>query len=253
MKKYAAFRETPIPFAKAWSWDEARKLKIAECNEKLVPLSLCPDKILVNPQYYIQNIAGALPECYARETVHKKIIEAASLLPPGYRFVVLDCWRPLKVQQALFDSLKNELKRRYPSLSEEELTDKTLTYVALPSRDAQKPSPHNTGGAVDLTIADENGLLLNMGTDFDDSTAKAGTAYFEQQLAKGAKLSLPELEALKNRRLLFHVLTSVGFTNYPDEWWHYDYGNQNWAWMSGSEYAIYGKIAPAFPWNKDVE
>lgn len=253
MKKYETFRETPIPFTRAWDWNESRKRKIAECNEKLVPLSLCPDKILVSSQYYIQNITGALPECYARETVHKKILEAARFLPPGHRFVILDCWRPLKVQQALFDILKGELRKRHPSLSEAAITQKTLTYVALPSADAQKPSPHNTGGAVDLTIADENGLLLNMGTDFDDSTTKAGTVYFEQQLADGVKLNSPELEMLKNRRLLFHCLTSAGFTNYADEWWHYDYGNQNWAWVSGSEHAIYGKTAPAFPWSKDIE
>jgi D-alanyl-D-alanine dipeptidase len=48
-------------------------------------------------------------------------------------------------------------------------------------------------------------------------------------------------------------MTSVGFTNYVDEWWHFDFGDQNWAWMSGSDHAIHGKIAPSFPWNKDVE
>lgn len=254
MKKYDNFKETLIQMTtKAWSWDESRKKKIEESNEKLVPMGLAPNKIIVNSQYYIQNIEGALPESYARETVYQKLYVAFKLLPPGYRFVILDSWRPLKVQRALFDYLKNELKKMYPSLSEEEITNKTLTYVALPSKDATKPSPHNTGGSVDLTIADENGLLLNMGTDFDDTTLKAGTTYFEDQLAKGIKLNPKEIEALKNRRLLFHIMTSVGFTNYLDEWWHFDYGNQNWAWVSGNEHAIYGKTAPYFPWNKEIE
>lgn len=253
MSKYATFREGPIPSAGAWSWEEARRRKIVEGGERLVPLSLCPDNILSRPQYFLQGIAGALPECYAREGVHKRLLAAAKLLPPGYRFVVLDCWRPLKVQQALFAILQGELKEKHPLLPVEEITKMTLTYVALPSRDAQKPSPHNTGGAVDLTIADENGLLLDMGTDYDDATARAATAYFEQRLADGAELTPAELEALKNRRLLFHSMTAAGFTNYADEWWHYDYGNQNWAWVSGSEYAVYGKIAPAFAWNREIE
>lgn len=254
MNKYDDFRETPIPIpARAWNWGESRKIKIEESQEKLVPMSLAPDKILVNSQYYIQGIEGALPECYTRETVFKKLIQASNLLPKGFKFVIFDCWRPLKVQHSLFEILKAELKNRYPSLSDEEINNKTLTYVALPSKDPAKPSPHNTGGAVDLTIADDEGFLLKMGTEFDDSTSKAGTTYFEELLKKGAKLNSEELEALKNRRLLYHIMTSVGFTNYVDEWWHYDYGNQNWAWMSGKDHAIYGKIAPSFPWNKNIE
>lgn len=254
MEKSDIFKETLIqPSTKAWSWDELRKKKIEECNEKLVLMSLAPDKILVSSQYYIQDISGALSESYARESVYQKLVEAIKFLPAGYRLVVLDCWRPLKVQRSLFNKLKDKLKKLYPSVSDEEVTNKTLIYVALPSKDATKPSPHNTGGAVDLTIVDENGLLLNMGTNFDDSTLKARTTYYEEQLKNGIKLNPKELEALKNRRLLFHIMTSVGFTNYLDEWWHYDYGNQNWSWMSGSEHAIYGKIAPLFPWNKEIE
>ena len=47
-------------------------------------------------------------------------------------------------------------------------------------------------------------------------------------------------EAKKNRRLLFNLMTSVGFTNYPYEFWHYDFGNQFHALCSGSESAKYG-------------
>ncbi len=32
-----------------------------------------------------------------------------------------------------------------------------------------------------------------------------------------------------------------GFTNYPMEWWHYDYGNQFWAKIKGVN-AIYGRV-----------
>ncbi len=253
MKDYRTFQEKPVPLAAAWDWEEVKRLTIAENGERLVPLSLSPDKILVRPQYFLQGIAGALPECYGREEVRQRLAAAAALLPPGHRFVVLDCWRPLKVQQALFDILQAELRKKHPLLAAEEITKMTLTYVALPSRDDAKPSPHNTGGAVDLTIADENGALLDMGTDYDDATAMAGTAYFERRLADGAKLGPAELTALRNRRLLYHCMTAAGFTNYADEWWHYDYGNQNWAWVSGSGCAVYGRSAPAFAWNREIE
>jgi len=255
MKEYETFMETPIPpqRVKTWNWDESMKKKIEECGERLVMTSLAPDKILVSSQYFIQRINGSLPECYVRETVHQKIVEAAKLLPSGYRFVMLDCWRPLSVQQSLFDILKDDLKEKYPSESEEVITQKTLTYVALPSSNPVKPSPHNTGGAVDLTIVDENGLFLEMGTDYDDSTLKASTTYFENQLAEEVKLNSKEIEALKNRRMLYHIMTSVGFTNFVDEWWHFDYGNQNWAWISGNDHAVYGRMSPVFPWNKEIK
>jgi D-alanyl-D-alanine dipeptidase len=254
LKKYETFKETPISITvKTWDWAESRKIEIKECNDKLVPLGLAPDKIVVSPQYFIQKIDGALAESYTRETIYHKLIEASKYLPCGYRFVIFDTWRPLKVQQSLFDILKDELRKKYPSDSDEEITNKTLVYVALPSWDAKKPSPHNTGGAVDLTIADEDGLLLKMGTEFDDPSIKTKTIYYEEKLAKGAELNPEEIEVLKNRRLLYHIMTGVGFTNYVDEWWHYDFGNQNWAFMSKSDHAVYGKFAPSFPWNKTIE
>ncbi|MDG2329833.1 MAG: M15 family metallopeptidase, partial [Synechococcus sp. cluster2_bin.44] len=33
----------------------------------------------------------------------------------------------------------------------------------------------------------------------------------------------------------------VGFIQHPNEWWHYSYGDQLWAWRSGAECAIYAE------------
>lgn len=253
MAKYEMYQTTPIPFAReSWSWTESRKKPIEECGEPLVPMSLVPDRILARPQYYLEEIEGALPECFARKGTFEKLIEASDLLPPGYRFVIFDCWRSPKVQKSLFETLKESLRMENPSLSEEELDKRTLVYVALPSEDPTKPSPHSTGGAVDLSIADEQGFLIEMGTDFDETSERARTTYFEELVAQGKDLSPCEKEALKNRRLLYHVMIQVGFTNYTDEWWHYDYGNQNWAWVSGSDKAFYGKASPRFRWNQKL-
>lgn len=35
----------------------------------------------------------------------------------------------------------------------------------------------------------------------------------------------------------------AGFINYPEEWWHFDYGNQFWAKLAGKK-AIYGAAKP---------
>lgn len=78
-----------------------------------------------------------------------------------------------------------------------------------------------------------------MGTTFDYFEPKAGTRYFEDKIELGEELSGLELAALKNRRLLYHLLNDVGFTNYREEWWHFDYGDQFWGKLSGDA-AVYG-------------
>ena len=48
----------------------------------------------------------------------------------------------------------------------------------------------------------------------------------------------------KNRRMLYNVMTAAGFTNLPSEWWHYDYGDNMWAQLTGGK-AIYAGILDA--------
>jgi len=38
------------------------------------------------------------------------------------------------------------------------------------------------------------------------------------------------------------IMTKFGFTQHPNEWWHFSYGDQLWAWKNKKENAIYGKI-----------
>lgn len=248
MNKIQAETAIPIPAA-AWNWEAVHQTKIRECGEALVSLSYFPEEILPSPQYYIQKIEGTIPEIYARKSVLKKLGEAAELLPCGCRFVVFDCWRPLQVQLGLFSIFQKRLGRKYPSLPPKKIRQMASAYVACPDESPSSSFPHGTGGAVDLSIADENGLLLNMGTDFDDFTEKSGTSYYEKRLKQGPRLKPEEAEALRNRRLLYSIMIRSGFTNYTGEWWHYDYGNQNWASLTGRKSAVYGPSSPAFPWK----
>lgn len=82
------------------------------------------------------------------------------------------------------------------------------------------PPVHTTGGAVDLTILDNYGRELDMGSFFDEFTDRTYTAYYENEKNVLVK---------NNRRLLYNIMTTVGFTNLPSEWWHYDYGDRFWA------------------------
>ena len=71
---------------------------------------------------------------------------------------------------------------------------------------------------------------------------KPKTLYYEELVQKGTDLSSQEKSFLDYRRLLFHTLIDVGFVNYPEEWWHFDYGNQWWASIKNKEEAKFGYI-----------
>ena len=105
----------------------------------------------------------------------------------------------------------------------------TAKFVARPSYNIILASPHNTGGAIDLTIVDEDGIPLDMGCEFDDFSDKTRSDFYEYFDNSEDETSI---KIRNNRRMLYNVMTAVGFTNLPSEIWHYDYGNENWAYFN---------------------
>jgi D-alanyl-D-alanine dipeptidase len=87
-------------------------------------------------------------------------------------------------------------------------------YVANP----KGGSIHNYGFALDLSILDETGEELDMGTSFDDFSRLAQPRYEEKFLAEG-KLSGIQIG---NRRLLRGVMEAAGFNSLRLEWWHFN-------------------------------
>nr|WP_081949040.1 M15 family metallopeptidase [Halomonas xinjiangensis] len=229
-----------IPSLAEPDWEMVSRLPIEGHNEPIVPMSLAPSLVRVFPAYAKQGIPGAVPECYVREGVYRRLLAAARALPPGMGLVVLDGWRPWRVQQYLYDTLYEIIKAQDPELDEEALIERTREFVALPSRDPEAPSPHLTGGAVDVTLCDEDGLMLDMGSQFDEATLASHSSYLE------GLVTLDERQRLARdyRRVLYHAMTAQGFTNLPSEWWHFDYGDQLWASYRGQASALYGPTEP---------
>ena len=230
----------PIPKSVTPSWEDVFNVEVRESNEKFVPLSLAENQILVRPAYYNAGIDRALPECYARDVIRKKLLRANALLPKGLRLVILDSWRSKETQTALFKECASALSEAYPDKDEQEIKSMTEEFVAPPSFKKNCPSPHATGGAVDLTIVTTNGVPLFFGSPFDYPGPISKTRYFEECLENNKKLSEEEEVALENRRLLYHVMVQAGFVNYHGEWWHFEYGTQRWAYVKQKNYAIYG-------------
>jgi zinc D-Ala-D-Ala dipeptidase len=77
--------------------------------------------------------------------------------------------------------------------------------------------PHSTGGAIDLTLATNDGDELDMGTPVNASPEESqGACYTSAQGISG--------KAIRNRGLLIDAMRAAGFVNYPTEWWHWSFG-----------------------------
>lgn len=211
-----------------------------ECGEPLIPLSALTPKLTVYAAYYYQGYEGAQPEIYLREGVARRLVTVAEKLPSEYRLVVLDGWRSHIVQASIYDRFRQTLLAQGWEEGEQ-LTAELGKFVAKPTTDIIKPSPHLSGGAVDLTIAGPEGWL-DMGTPFDDFSDLAATRYFEELTETSEHVQTVR----ENRRMLYHLMAEAGFVNYPREWWHYEYGTRVWARKTGQE-AIYGGILSLSP------
>jgi zinc D-Ala-D-Ala dipeptidase len=199
-----------------------------------------------NPPYYAV-IPGSIETLHLRKGAAEHLRDVnARLAEAELELFVFDAWRPQAVQAYFHDRwLPAELRRRKPQLSDEQLAAEVQNYWAAPSTGRDAPSPHSTGGAVDLTIRWRGGDPLWMGSLFDDASPLAHTARFETEISPDA-FSFSDEEARANRRLLYWLMTDAGFASNPSEWWHFSFGDQMWAKLRGEPEALYaGAEAPA--------
>jgi zinc D-Ala-D-Ala dipeptidase len=123
-------------------------------------------------------------------------------LKEGYKLIIFDAARPHSVQQYMWDSsgVSNSQK---------------INYLSNPAMG----SIHNYGCAVDISILDNKGKALDMGTSFDCMDIASGTAN-ELELLKQGKLTQQQID---NRILLRKVMAHAGFFNVQSEWWHFNF------------------------------
>lgn len=155
-----------------------------------------------------------------RETVYKKLCDADRALKrkAGYencQLVVTYGYRSPRIQKELFEDKMAQKKEEYPLLSELELIEMVHREIAHPN-----VAGHPTGGAVDVTIFDYNKeKYLKFGTELYDFSSK-NIYYDSDDITKEEK---------KNRRVLRSVMCQQEFAPYDGEWWHFCYGDKEWA------------------------
>jgi zinc D-Ala-D-Ala dipeptidase len=132
------------------------------------------------------------------------------------------------------------------STQQQAFLEQVYQFWAAPSSNPATPPPHSTGAAVDVTLVDAAGNTVEMGSPIDEMSPRSYPEHFATNRSSAGQL------AHQNRRLLLQVMTSAGFRQHPQEWWHFSYGDQLWAWLtnqavqnqaqSQSVVARYGRI-----------
>lgn len=173
---------------------------------------------IIDPRYYFYGWANTVA-ILGRKSAVENLLQAKKLLPKGYNFKVWDCKRSYKIQELMMKSFKKRLDLLHPKLTANEKKKLLLKFSGGLVKKVERLDTHRNGGAFDLTIVDNIGNELYMGTDFDDLTEKAATDYYENK----PNLDVLEKEARENRRLLRNIMKKAGFVNYPIEWWHWSY------------------------------
>ena len=142
------------------------------------------------------------PAAYVRRELipHLEAVQK-ELAKKGLGLKIYDGYRPLPVQQKMWNLIHDE------------------RFVSNP---AVNQGRHTRGTAVDVTLVDKLGRPLPMPSDFDEFSPRAAVNYRGGSAVES-----------RNRDLLQRVMTRNGFLSYSDEWWHFDFkGWENYPPMS---------------------
>jgi D-alanyl-D-alanine dipeptidase len=137
------------------------------------------------------------------------------------------------VQEDYWNTSVAKVREEHPNWSQEQVEDAADTYAADP-----QVAGHVTGGCVDLTLG-RGGTPLDMGAKTDDIAADAAVI---KTFGDGLTA-----EQMSNRMLLYQVMTEAGFMPFFGEYWHFMYGDREWAFLSGLSTSLYDSVDFSVP------
>jgi D-alanyl-D-alanine dipeptidase len=179
---------------------------------------IVPSVVLDIRYYGTDNFVGKRVNGYEKPTCivtnecasQLKII-AKEAAKSNYRLKVFDSYRPQRAVDHFSEwalDLNDTLTKAkyYPEVKKSDLF--RLNYIA-------SKSGHSRGSTIDLTLIDENGNELDMGSSWD---------YFGT-MSWPSDTTISE-EAQKNRLYLRTLMLENGFNPYNEEWWHFTLKNE---------------------------
>ena len=192
-----------------WSPDQPSFVRIDQ---------LIPDIIIDLKYAGCDNFIGAVVDGYeqaeallSRPAAEALARVAADLRQQNLRIKIFDAYRPQRAVEHFLRWANSAEDHRtkahfYPALEKPQLFEQGYLF----SR-----SSHSRGSTVDLTLVDERGEELDMGTIFD--------FFGPQSWPESADVS-PRQRA--NRDRLQRVMQRHGFVGVREEWWHFTLRNE---------------------------
>ncbi len=213
-------------------FQDLMKVRVKDDKECFVTIEM--DKIpfgYTSIFYQEEEISGK--KMYVREGTWKRLLLAQRNLQdkdPRLSLFITFGYRSLEIQTNRFlQRLKTCSSIFFPNPFD--LYEKIHRSIAVPS-----VAGHPTGGAVDIVIVDKNTLeIIDFGGKQYDYATK-NCYVFTNSITRKQK---------KNRMLLRAILIDVGFAPFDGEWWHFSYGDREWAFYYKQKYAIYNQISYA--------
>jgi zinc D-Ala-D-Ala dipeptidase len=167
---------------------------------------------------------------YVRSSVANRLIAVQEKLQrshPEYFLKVFYGYRHPSIQEKYFNNVKEEIKYRHPDKIGAELDAIVHNYIAVP-----QVAGHPTGGAVDVTITSRDGDIP-MGSGAEDFSDAEKMKTFSNTVGEVVQ---------RNRLLLHDLMREEGFAPFYGEWWHFSYGDKEWAYFYGKKESLYSPI-----------
>lgn len=205
-------------------------IKVKANNE---PLMIIDPKII--PCGYLKNMSDMKKlfknKIIVRKRVYKKLIKAQKDLKkinPSFSLYITYGYRSPAIQTRLFLKQLTRISclKFFPNPFE--LYEEVHRFIAVPT-----VAGHPTGGAVDVLIDNaDRKRFLDFGSKIYDFSTKKCYAFFPN-ISKQAK---------NNRLLLRKIMLENGFASFDGEWWHFSYGDREWACYYKKKNAIYNHV-----------
>lgn len=200
---------------------------VEENHEPMVEL----DASLFKISYKKKDMLPFLGEkIFVRKQVAEKLAsvqKTLSNLDSNLQLLVCYGYRTQAIQETYFKNALNLVEKMGNDLSEEDRLELAHSMSAH-----TKSAGHTVGGAVDLTLWDiKNNTEVDMGSQISEFGDVAYTFY-------------PNLtpEQKENRLFLKKIMTDEGFAPFLGEWWHFSFGDKEWAFYYKSPKALYGLV-----------
>lgn len=151
----------------------------------VISMKLSTSETSIGQPFYSRNL------CLLQYDILPMLRQAVNLFKKdGYTVIIYDAYRPTSVQQRWFDVVR------------------VHKWVADPS--IGMGGVHDRGTAIDMSLIDSNGKLVEMPTPMHTFTEES--ARNSQTMTQTAR---------KNMDYMLNVMVQCGFTYINSEWWHF--------------------------------